>query len=510
MLYTYMSQCALREHLGEMIARLRRERGLSQSAFAAQLSTTQSAVARLESGQQNLSTKMLERIGDIFDRDLVNLSENTLNVQIHGGRKLKGSVTTKTSKNAAVALLAASLLNRSPTTLRRVPKIEEVNRLLEVLQSIGVEVSWQNSDLTLTPPKRLSLSTLDKQAAARTRSVILFIGSLIHHKKRFSLPQAGGCKLGRRTIRPHLYALQEFGIDIDTTNDRYRVAGAPRPPGTVILYESGDTVTENALMAAALSPGQTVIKYASANYMVQDLCFFLEELGVKIEGIGTTTLVVHGREIIDQPIEYELAEDPIESMLFLAAAVVTRSRLKIKRCPLDFLELELLTLEKMGLDYRVSQRYQARNGRTELADITVRPSSLRALDDKIAPRPYPGLNIDNLPFFAVIATQAEGQTLIHDWVYEDRAIYYKELDKVGAQTLLADPHRLYITGPTKFKPQEVVCPPALRPGAVILLAMLAADGVSILRNIYSINRGYEDLINRLNDLGADIRFLRLE
>ncbi|MEX1087103.1 MAG: UDP-N-acetylglucosamine 1-carboxyvinyltransferase, partial [Candidatus Paceibacterota bacterium] len=448
------------------------------------------------------------RISAVLERDLVNLSEGSLSIQINGGKKLSGTIPVKTSKNAAVALLAASLLNKSTTTLKRVPKIEEVHRLIEVLKSIGVSVVWNNGDLTITPPEKLSLSDIDAVAAGRTRSIILFIGALLHRSKRFRIPQAAGCKLGARTIKPHLYALEELGVSITTKHDNYTIEHKGLSSGRIVLYESGDTVTENVLMAAALTPGTTTIRYASANYQVQDLCYFLETLGVKIEGIGTTTLVVHGIKEINTPVEYHLSEDPIEAMFFIAAAAVTRSAIKIERCPIDFLELELLTLEKMGFKYTASKRYKAANGKTDLVDIKTRPSRLIAPSEKIHPRPYPGLNIDNLPFFAVIATQAEGQTFIHDWVFENRAIYYKELDKLGADTILGDQHRFYVTGPTKLKAQEIVCPPALRPAAIILIAMLAAEGTSTLRNIYSINRGYEDLVKRLNSLGADIHLLR--
>nr|MBA3551076.1 UDP-N-acetylglucosamine 1-carboxyvinyltransferase [Patescibacteria group bacterium] len=175
---------------------------------------------------------------------------------------------------------------------------------------------------------------------------------------------------------------------------------------------------------------------------------------------------------------------------------------------IDFLELELLKLEKMGFKYKASKPYKALNGYTNLVDIKTSPSKLIALEEKIHPSVYPGFNMDNLPFFAIIATQAKGTTLIHDWAYEKRAIYMKDIDKLGANTNLVDPHRLYITGPTKLKAAEVICPPALRPGAIILIGMLAADGISVLRNMYSINRGYEDLVDRLNGLGAKISILR--
>ena len=275
-----------------------------------------------------------------------------------------------------------------------------------------------------------------------------------------------------------------------------------------MLTERGDTVTENALMAAARHDGVTVIRNASPNYMVQDLCFFLERLGVRIEGIGTTTLTVHGVDVIDVDVEYSPSEDPIEAMSLLAAAVVTGSEITIRRVPIEFMEIELATLEGMGMEYATSDEYRSANGQTRLVDLTTVPGPLHAPIDKIHPMPFPGLNIDNLPFFALIGAVAEGSTLIHDWVYENRAIYLTELTKVGAKVQLLDPHRVLIEGPTRWRAAEVMCPPALRPGVVVLLAMLAAPGTSVLRNVYVINRGYEDLADRLNALGATIEVFR--
>ncbi len=435
--------------------------------------------------------------------------KKTISFKIEGGNKLSGTVTTNTAKNSAVSLLCASLLNKGKTVLAKMPRIEEVNRILEVLESIGVKVTWKENDLTLIRPKKLLFENLDIAAAMRTRSVIMFMGPLIHELKRFELPQAGGCRLGSRTVRPHFFALEKLGVTIKTLESSYLIdSGTHKKNQEIVLYESGDTVTENALMAAARINGKTTIKFASANYMVQDLCHFLTALGVHIDGIGTTTLTIYGKEDINTDIRFSPGEDPIESMLFLSIAATTNSSIIIKRCPTDFLEIELLKLEKMGFRYKTLKRYVSENGYTNLADIKTLPSRLVALEEKIDARPFPGLNIDNLPFFVPIATQAKGQTLIHDWVYENRAIYYLELSKLGADIILADPHRVYINGPTKFKPAEVICPPALRPAAIILIAMLAASGTSVLRNVYSINRGYEDLANRLRKLGVKIKMIR--
>lgn len=494
-------------NIGARIADLRETTGLTQTALAKKLKTTQSAIARMESGRQNISADMLKRIGKALGKNLITLSPGTVNVRMKGGHKLSGTIKTNTSKNGAVALLCGSLLNKSTTTLHCMPRIEEVHRIIEVLESIGVKVEWKGATVIISPPKTFDLKKIDQVAARRTRSIVMFIGPLMRHLKKFSLPQSGGCKLGSRTVRPHFYALEHFGVDIKTTETEYKVSVVPATPKEIILYESGDTVTENALFAAAGRTTTTIIKYASANYMVQEVCAFLQLFGVKIEGIGTTTLTVTGVAEVNSPIEYTLSEDPTDTMFFLAAAVVTKSAITITRCPIEFLELELLKLEKMGFKYTKSKEYLSANGVTRLVDLKTKPSKLVSLDEKVYARPYPGLNIDNLPFFAVIATQAEGQTLIHDWVYEKRAIYFTELDKLGAETVLADPHRIFINGPTKLRATELICPPALRPATILLIAMLAAEGESILRNIYSINRGYEKLVDRLQSLGADISYL---
>ena len=427
-----------------------------------------------------------------------------LNFVIDGGKQLSGTVETSRSKNGAVALLAASLLNHGTTTLERVPKIEEVNRLIEVLRSIGVSVEWRDSNVVITPPEKLDLDAIDVAAATKTRSILMFIGPLLHRFPSFDIPQSGGCTLGLRSVRQHLWALEPFGVSIEAQHDRFHVTHAAFSGAPVVLYEASDTATINALFAAARIPQTSTIKYASANYQVQEVCGFLAKLGVSIEGVGTPTLTVTGVADINQDVSYAVAEDPTDAMFFIAAAIVTKSALVIARAPIEFLEVELFVLGKMGLGYTVSNPRVSENGITKLADIAVEPSELVAFPEKIHARPYPAMNIDDLPFFAVIATQAKGTTLIHDWSYEKRAIYYTELDRLGASTMLHDPHRISIEGPTRLKAAEVICPPALRPATIILVAMLGAAGHSVLRNVYSINRGYEDIVARLRKLGASI------
>lgn len=493
--------------IGNLIAQIRQERGLTQAEFARRLNTSQSAVNRIEHGKQNLSIETLGRISDVLNKQLISLNGQAVNLRIEGGYELSGEIVLKTSKNAAVGLLCASLLNYGVTRLVHFPKIEEVYRIIEVLQSIGVKVKWIGNDIEIRRPKQLKLDQLDADAARKTRSVLMMIGPLLHDYKEFKIPYAGGCKLGTRTVEPHLFTLEEFGVGIVATKGHYEVTVQRKHPERVVLYEQGNTVTENALFAAARFEDTIIIQSASADYMVQDVCLFLKKLGVKIDGLGSGLLRVTGVRHIKKNVTFALTEDPIEAMFFLSAAITTNSEVTIRRVPIDWIAIELLKLRKMGVQMTMTDRYKSANGAIDLVDITVHKhdGKLTALTDKLHPNLWPGLNPDNLPYFVPIAGILNGRTLIHDWMYENRAIYYTEMTKVGMQVELADPHRLFVIGPTKFGKADVVCPPALRPASLLLIGMLAAPGISTLRNVYTINRGYEDLAERLNSLGAHIQ-----
>lgn len=518
------------EAIGRVVERLRIEKGWTQTQLAEAIGSSQSAIHRIEKGRQNISLDLTKKLSRALGGQILSVNDSvSQSYRINGGKELHGEATINTSKNAAVALLCASLLNAGTTTLKHLARIEEVFRIIEVLESIGVKCRWvnDNRDLEITPPTKLQLKSINIEAARKTRSILMFMGPLLHKFKYFRLPYAGGCTLGTRTIEPHLRALSEFGLKVDAAScsgfyettveekktrqeqlQHSRSVESVRsafPPKRIVLIERGDTVTENVLMAAALYPGETTIVGASSNYMVQDLCFFLEKLGVKIRGIGSTTLKIHGCAEINSDVEYSPAEDPIEAMSFIAVALVTKSNLTIRRAPIEFLEIELEILKSMGAKITCSPEYYSANGRTRLVDLRIHKSELVAPTDKIAPMPFPGLNIDNLPFFSVIAATAKGRTLIHDWVFENRAVYITYLENLNARVELLDAHRVYIEGPTNWRAAELVAPPALRPAVVVLIAMLAAPGTSILRNIYSINRGYQDFAVRLNQLGADIK-----
>lgn len=495
------------EKIGKIISRIRKSKNVTQAGLADKIGTSQSAINQIENGLRNISIETLSKISTALGQDILQVNDsNQISFRVTGPTKLSGEITVNTSKNAAVGLLCASLLNKGKTTLRGVARIEEVYRIIEVLKSIGSRINWVNeNDLEIRHPDKLELENLDIVAARKTRSILMLLGPLLAQYEHFKIPFAGGCSLGLRTVEPHLHALKYFGLEIETSENNYCAYVHKAEQGrTIVLKERSDTATENILMAAAQFPFETTIRNASPNYMVQDVCFYLQKLGVKIDGIDTTTLKITGIPKINKNVEYHISEDPIEAMTFIAAAIVTNSELIINRVPIEFIEIELQTLEEMGLEYTVSDEYLSRNGKTRLTDLHIFKSKLHASKDKIHALPFPGINMDNLPFMGLIATAAKGKTLVHDWSYENRAIYFTYLADFNARIELIDAHRVYVYGPTHWRPTEVAAPPALRPSVIILIAMMAADGTSTLRNIYNIQRGYEDLAERLNSIGAHI------
>lgn len=424
---------------------------------------------------------------------------------VEGGKKLEGEIVVSAGKNAPIALLCASLLVRGRVVFTNMTHGEEVERMLEILQSIGVAVSWEDATtLTVDASNPLDMASINRRACEMTRASILLFGALAAREPSYKLYKSGGCKLGNRSIRPHVLALEKLGIRVSSQDGHYEVKTTALKGADVVMYEAGDTPTENAIMAAVLAEGETVISFASANYMVQDVCYFLVAAGADIKGIGTTTLTITGVSSLN-PTTYAVSPDPVDAMAWISLGITTKSPLIIRRCPISFLKLELEKLTVMGQRYTLSNERFAGNGKTALVDIEIIPSELAALPDKLAPRPFPGINIDNVPLFVPILTQAKGRTLIHDWVYENRAIYYLEFQKLGAHVLLLDPHRVMIEGKTPLIGNDIVCPPAIRPGMAILIAMLAATGTSTLRNVYPIERAYDGLLDRLRAVGASIK-----
>jgi UDP-N-acetylglucosamine 1-carboxyvinyltransferase len=436
--------------------------------------------------------------------------------QVQGGHQLSGTVTTNGSKNSALAILSASLLTFEPIVLTNVPRISDVDDMVSILRSIGSQATWVDTNtLRLLRPSVLNVAALDVQAAQRIRAVVLLIAGLVVDHAEFTLPLPGGCTLGDRSLGPHIDALEQLGLEVCHQPDGLRVcrsdAGESDVP--VVLMESGDTVTENAILAAvALNRGIVRISNASCNYMVQDLCRFLGKLsGVGIEGIGSSQLTIRRcTPEASGPISYPILEDPIEAFFFVAAAVVTRSCVRVARVPIAFIALELRLLQKMGVRIRQGQHYASASGVAQLSDLEILADqhALTALELKLHPNIYPfGINVDNLPAFGPIAAVLQGQTLLHDWMYEKRAPYFALLRDFGVQVELLDRHRAQIYGPAELRATSCRLPPALRPASMVLLAALAAPGVSYLSEVSVVSRGYENLIRRLRDLGGQIETL---
>ena len=492
--------------IGQFIKSVREKKGLTQADLASELDTSQPAIARMESGEQNFTTEMIDKISQSLNHRILKLADDSLDFRINGGYNLSGSIRTNKSKNGAMGLLCASLLNKGTTTLYGIPYIEEVSRILEVMESMGISIARSGDSLTIIPPKQFDLTKINSQSASKTRSILMFLGALIHSSDAFVLPNNQGCKLGKRTISAHLYALEKLGVKINITETGYEVSAKNLKANDITMFEQGDTATENAILACAGLSGTSTISFASTNYMVMDVIGFLRNLGITILQNGHI-ITITGQANINVDVQYHNSEDPIESMTFLSCAVTTQSSITITHCPIQYLGVELIKLEKMGLKFQLSKVYLSDNGFTKLVDITTYPSKLIALEDKIAAQPFPGLNIDNLPFFVPIATQSEGTTLIHDWTYEDRAIYFNELKRLNAKVILADPHRVFIEGIVELQPTDMLCPPALRPSMIIMIAMLRASGTSTLQNVYSIKRGYQSIAERLNTIGARIQII---
>jgi len=439
------------------------------------------------------------------------MAHPSLQWSIEGGHQLSGTITAKGSKNSALAIFSAALLTPGPVILAQIPRISDVFDMVGILRSAGSSVAWlDSSTLKIQRPSVLAVDNLDIEASRRTRAVVLLVAALAKDHNDFVLPLPGGCSLGDRSLGPHIDVLEQLGLVVDHRVDGLRVSRsqASELDTTLTLLESGDTVTENAILTAVAMKRQRVqICNASCNYMVQDLCLFLQRTGsVNIEGIGSACLTLSYQETeAPRPLIYSILEDPIEAFFFIAAAIVTRSCLQIKRVPVAFISLELRLLQKMGVSITKLRQYAAANEVTVLCDleISAQDSSLVALAQKIHPNVYPfGVNIDCLPTFGPITALCEGETFLHDWMYEQRASYFALLRCFGARVELLDSHRACIDGVKVLEPADCLLPPALRPASMVLLAALAAPGISRLHGVGVLSRGYEDLAGRLRSLGA--------
>ncbi len=415
--------------------------------------------------------------------------------RITGPAQLSGTVQCRGAKNAAFPLLAATLLTGEPCTLRNMPRIEDVFRMCELLESLGASVEWVDERTVRVQAKEVVPSQAQKEIVERFRGSILLYGSLLARTGRVRLPQPGGCVIGARPIDTHLDALRQLGAHI-SGNRRDIIVERRETNDTddteVVMREISPTATCNALLSAATRPGRTTIRIADADYQVQELLSVLSQMGVTVHDIGHHTITIEGVGEMSG-FDHTVIPDPLEAGTFVCAAAATNSALTVERAAVEYMPMFLKKMSDAGVPLEIDK-----------ANRRIEVGTWDALSfDILQGLPFPGLHSDLLSAMAVVAIHAEGSTLVQDPIYEGRFKYLEELRRMGADIFIADPHRVIVYGPTALYGKKLGSLD-LRGGAALIIAALSAEGVSTVSNVYQIDRGYENIEERLRALGADI------
>ncbi len=421
---------------------------------------------------------------------------------IEGQKNLRGEIVVRGSKNAATPILAAAMLTKKTCVVRNLPRIADVMNMMEIMKSIGVDIKWTGDHEVTIDARDIAPEKVREDLVGTLRSSVLFFGALSGRGMRFTFPDPGGCQIGARPIDTHLRVLQEFGIIVGQSSNGYTVDATKKKAAAFFLPEMSVTATENAIIIASTIPRKTVLRGAAADPSVQDLCWFLQSVGVTIDGIGTYELHIQGQSELTGTDGYNIMPDPIETGTFLALAGASRSKLQLKNTAPEFLELPLLKFQEAGLRFTIEQE-NTLHRRYQQATINVQPSLKLHAIKKVHSMMYPGFATDLIPPFSVFMTQADGTTLIHDWMYEGRLKYIDELIKMGVNATICDPHRALIVGPTPLTATDITSFD-LRAGATLIIAALIARGKSTISNAEQADRGYEALDVRLKAIGASI------
>lgn len=411
-------------------------------------------------------------------------------LRIQGGKKLRGRLRVAGMKNAATPILAATLLTDEPSLLKNVPRIRDVERMLDILRSLGVSADWVGDHDLKIEPKGADPAKLDRKAMRSMRSSVLFLGPMLARFREVELPEPGGCIIGNRPLDTHLVALTSLGAACERGKEGYRLSADKLVGRTVVLPEFSVTATENLMMAAALAEGRTTIKLAAAEPHVQDLGDFLNAMGARIQGHGTHVVTIDGVAKLHGA-THAIIPDQIEAGTFMVAAALTRGDLTIESVRPDHLDVVIQRLEAIGANVEVAQ---------DSVRVTAQ-GALKAF--KFQSMPYPGLPTDLMAPFGVLATQCAGTSMIHEPMYEGRFGFVNELVKMGANAVVCDPHRVLISGPTPLYGQDIKSLD-LRAGATLLLAGILADGETVLHDAEIIDRGYERIEARFAEVGASI------
>jgi UDP-N-acetylglucosamine 1-carboxyvinyltransferase len=411
--------------------------------------------------------------------------------EIEGGKRLKGRITVSGLKNAATPIIAATLLTKEPCLLKNIPRIEDVFRMLEILESMGAIVEWRGKSTVMIDTHAVDPKRMDQDRVKRLRSSIFLLGALAGRFDTFQLRQPGGCVIGARPVGTHIDALTKLGIRIRSDGKGYVIDARGRHPAKVVLQEFSVTATENAMLLAATLSGTTEIKIAAMEPHVEDLGHFLQKMGVKITGLGTHTLVITGKQKLSG-VHYTIIPDHNEAATFLVLGAATGSEITVVNAREEHLDIVLEKLKAFGVRCTVKKN-----------EITIHPvKTLRAVP-KVDTRTYPGLPTETQALFGMLATQAEGDTLIFETLYEGRFNYIPELVRMGARAKILNPHQVIVSGKTPLR-GTVIKSFDLRSGATLIIAALAATGRTVIEDIYQVDRGYERIEERLKKLGANI------
>jgi len=417
---------------------------------------------------------------------------------IEGGYPLSGTIVPAGNKNAALPALAASLLTEEEVVLRNVPRIRDVDTMIELLVDVGATVEWREENTVAVCAADVNSTDVDEELARRIRASFLLAGPLLARFGRAYMPPPGGDVIGRRRLDPHIDAFRALGAHVEYNRSYTLTAPGGLRPCDFFMDEPSVMGTENALMAAALTPGTTVIHNAASEPHVQDLARLLLAMGADIEGIGSNVLIVRGRRELGGA-EYTLGPDYIEIGSFIALAAVTGGELRIKDTVPADLRMTRLAFERLGCRIEF-----------EGNDVVVPPGQhLKVRNDegdmisKIEDGPWPAFPADLTSIALALATQAEGMVLIHEKMFENRLFFVDKLVSMGAWVLLCDPHRAVVAGPRRLHGERMESPD-IRAGMAMLIAALCAEGTSEIGNIRQIDRGYERIDERLRSLGARI------
>ncbi|MEI8103648.1 MAG: UDP-N-acetylglucosamine 1-carboxyvinyltransferase [Candidatus Moraniibacteriota bacterium] len=416
--------------------------------------------------------------------------------RIEGGYPLQGEIEVRGSKNAAAPIIAASLLTTEPCVLHNVPRIEDIFRLLELIQTLGVQVEWLDEHSVRIEAKEIDPTKIELDATRRMRLSVLLLGSLSGRCGKFSLGHPGGCAIGVRSIETHIDALESLGVKVIQHEKFYEIDTTKKHSGKIILKDFSVTATEIVLMMASVLPGKTVLKIAAAEPHVQDLGHFLQAMGAKIEGLGTHTITIEGVEAL-RGAEYTIIPDPIEAATFLILGAATGSKITVKNAHEEHLDLVLKKMREFGMDFEITPDA-----------ITVIPAGHLVSPGRVKPEVYPGIPTDTLSLFGVLAALSDGETLIHDHIFESRFNYVPEIEKMGAKATVLNPHQAIIHGPVELHGTQIKSFD-LRAGAALIIAALAAHGTTTIEDIYQVDRGYERIEERLQKLGAKIERVEL-